>query len=84
MLFVATVYCARNIQVQHNAVDLVWDILQLSTGIDPDSEEGKEAVVPYVNAAEAEAKADSVAFCQRIARDYGPQGVSIAGLVMPR
>lgn len=83
-IFVASFHCSSQVQVQHNVVDLVWDIHQLKTGVDPDSEEGKEAIVPLVNEADETATADRAAFCDDIVASYGPQGSSIAGLVQPR
>lgn len=83
-LFVASLYCERTVTVNHDVVDLVWDVHQLMTGVDPDSQEGKDALVPFVNDAEEAAKADVGAFCTKIVAEYGADGKSIAGLVSPR
>lgn len=83
-LTVAAFYCAGNFHIQHNVVDLVWDILQLKTGVDPDSNTGKRLRADRANAIEAVARNAVRSFCDRVLVDYGPQGKSIAGLVDPR
>ncbi|MEO9341056.1 hypothetical protein ABFT80_27070 [Mesorhizobium sp. SB112] len=84
-LTVAAFYCAGNLRIQHTAVDLVWDIQQLMTGVDPDSEVGKKLHADQANAVEKVAKKNVHVFCNGVLADYGPQGNVIAGLVfVPR
>lgn len=75
-LFVAGLYC-REFNLRHNMIDLVWDILELKTGIDVNSESQVELTSALVKQWEARFKADRDASCGDAYRRYGPNGPAL-------
>lgn len=77
-------YCQDRLTINYNMVDLIWDIVELKSGLDPDSEAFRNEQTPRLNEAGARAEEDAAGFCTEMIAAYGPDGNDIAGVVSPR
>lgn len=75
-LGVAAFYC-KDFNLRHNLLDLVWDILELKTGKDPDEEGEKELYLTLVDQWEAKFKSDAAGSCNQAYLRYGPDGSAL-------
>lgn len=69
-------YC-KDFNLRHNMLDLVWDLLELKTGKDPDEESEKELYSALVDQWEAKFKSDAAGSCNQAYLRYGPDGYAL-------
>ncbi|WP_421983385.1 hypothetical protein [Roseibium sp.] len=74
-------YCKAEVVPQFNTMDLVWDVVELKTGVDPNESPVREKYFSIMDEWDAKAQGDRSAFCSDIYKDYGPYGQDIADLV---
>jgi len=74
--FVASLYC-KEFTLRHNVLDLVWDVLELKTGSDPEDDTEKSLYVARVDEWGAKFKADVRRSCADAYARFGPDGSAI-------
>lgn len=79
-LFVVGFYC-KDFNLRHNMLDLVWDVLELKTGKDPEEESEKELYASLVDEQAAKFKSDVVGSCNQVYSRYGPDGSAIRDVI---
>lgn len=72
-----TGFHCKDFNLRHNMLDLVWDILELKTGKDPDEESEKELYLTLVDQWEAKFKSDAAGSCNQAYLRYGPDGSAL-------
>lgn len=82
-LFVAGFYC-KDFNLRHNLLDLVWDVLELKTGRDPEDEREKSLYVARVDVWDAKFKADVSRSCADVYTRFGPDGSAIRDAIYPK
>lgn len=82
-LFVSGFFC-EEFNYRHNMLDLVWDVLELKTGTDPEDDSEKSLYVARVAVWEAKFKADARRSCADVYDRFGPDGRTIRDVVYRR
>lgn len=67
--------------LRHNAIDLVWDILELKTGADPNSDSEVEKSADHIEKIDAAFKTDLETSCNEAYKRYGPDGSVIRDII---
>lgn len=69
-------YC-KDFNLRHNMLDLVWDVLELKTGKDPNDEGQIELLAPHLETWDAHFKSDVRYACEQAYVRFGPNGSSL-------
>lgn len=75
-LSVVGFYC-KDFNLRHNMLDLVWDVLELKAGKDPNDDSQIAHLAPYLEAWEAQFKSNVQRACEQAYVRFGPDGSSI-------
>ena len=74
--------CGQTLHPMFNLMDLVWDVIELKAGAEPDDPVILDRYVKIIETEKVGADADTTGFCTGIVSDFGPQGRVIADLVV--
>ncbi len=84
-IFWASYYCSNlGYNIRHNVGDLVWDIIELKTGIDPDTENEKEVFFSVLKEIEVKWNGKEEKGCEAMYEAYGEGAHRIPDVIYKR